>query len=58
MSAPVGGVKVVPRPATPEWASDGAFAGNLAPVFPQLAVAIGGALAPNSILAAYDRASV
>jgi molecular chaperone DnaK (HSP70) len=44
--------RVVPRPATPEWAHAGEFQGNLAPVFPQLAIAIGGALAPDSMLAA------
>ncbi len=48
-----GGKLVIdPRPATPEWASAPEFRGNLAPVFPQLAIAIGGALAPDAILAA------
>ncbi len=56
--APGGGVRVTARPSVPEWAHAPAFAGNLAPVFPQLAVAIGGALAPDAMLAAYDRASV
>ncbi|GAM96400.1 hypothetical protein U91I_00019 [alpha proteobacterium U9-1i] len=56
-SAPGGGVKVVARPSIPDWANAAAFGGNLAPVFPQLAVAIGGALAPEAMLAAYDRAS-
>lgn len=48
----VGKVRVTPRPATPEWAHAPAFGGNLAPIFPQLAIAIGGALAPQSLLAA------
>ena len=39
------------REATPEWAHAPAFEGNLAPVFPQLAIAIGGALAPETMLA-------
>jgi molecular chaperone DnaK (HSP70) len=44
--------RVTPRPATPPWAHTDAFGGNLAPVFPQLAIALGGALAPDSMLAA------
>jgi molecular chaperone DnaK (HSP70) len=44
--------RVTPRPATPDWARGGVFKGNLAPVFPQLAIAIGGALAPDAMLAA------
>lgn len=44
--------RVVPRPATPEWAHAREFEGNLAPVFPQLAISIGGALAPEGMLAA------
>jgi molecular chaperone DnaK (HSP70) len=47
-----GGIRVEPRPATPKWAHTEAFAGNLAPVFPQLAISIGGALAPDAMLAA------
>jgi hypothetical protein len=47
-----GKLTIEPRPATPEWAFAPEFKGNLAPVFPQLAIAIGGALAPDSILAA------
>ncbi len=43
---------VAPRPATPKWAHAPEFRGNLAPVFPQLAIAIGGALAPDAMLAA------
>ncbi|MEZ5960083.1 MAG: Hsp70 family protein [Hyphomonadaceae bacterium] len=43
--------RVIPRPATPDWAHAREFRGNLAPVFPQLAIAIGGALAPDSMLA-------
>jgi molecular chaperone DnaK (HSP70) len=43
---------VMPRPATPKWAHAPEFRGNLAPVFPQLAIAIGGALAPDAMLAA------
>jgi molecular chaperone DnaK (HSP70) len=45
------GPRVVARPATPDWAHAPAFQGNLAPVFPQLAIAIGGALAPDAMLA-------
>ncbi|MBL8530647.1 MAG: Hsp70 family protein [Hyphomonadaceae bacterium] len=48
----IGKVKVMARPATPDWAHAAEFAGNLAPVFPQLAIAIGGALAPEGMLAA------
>ncbi len=44
--------KITPRPATPDWAHTPEFGGNLAPVFPQLAIAIGGALAPGGMLAA------
>lgn len=55
---PGGGVKVTARPVVPEWTSAAVFGGNLAPVYAQLAVAIGGALAPDAMLAAYDRASV
>ncbi len=47
-----GGPRVVVRPATPDWAHAREFQGNLAPVFPQLAIAIGGALAPDGMLAA------
>jgi hypothetical protein len=46
-----GRIAFVARPATPEWAHSRTFRGNLAPVFPQLAVAIGGALAPDTMLA-------
>jgi len=46
------GARVVPRPATPDWAHAREFQGNLAPVFPQLSIAIGGALAPDAMLAA------
>jgi molecular chaperone DnaK (HSP70) len=53
-----GKVKVTPRPATPEWAHAPAFGGNLAPIFPQLAIAIGGALAPETMLARTEDASV
>ena len=44
--------RVTPRAATPDWAHAREFQGNLAPVFPQLAIAIGGALAPKEMLAA------
>lgn len=44
--------RISPRPATPDWAHAAEFRGNLAPVFPQLAIAIGGALAPDGMLAA------
>lgn len=47
-----GKLRITPRPATPTWAHAPEFGGNLAPVFPQLAIAIGGALAPRSMLAA------
>jgi molecular chaperone DnaK len=47
-----GRMRVTPRPATPDWAYSRAFGGNLAPVFPQLAISIGGALAPEGMLAA------
>jgi len=39
-------------PIRPDWADDPVFAGQLAPVFPQLAVAIGGAAAPATFLLA------
>jgi hypothetical protein len=45
------------RPATPEWAFAEEFRGNLAPVFPQLSIAIGGALAPDAMLAARSELS-
>lgn len=44
--------RVAPRPAVPDWAHAPEFQGNLAPVFSQLAIAIGGALAPDDMLAA------
>ena len=47
-----GKVQVIPRPPTPDWAHAAEFQGNLAPVFPQLAIAIGGAIAPLDMLAA------
>lgn len=47
-----GKLTFVARPATPDWAHGGEFEGNLAPVFPQLAIAVGGALAPETMLAA------
>ncbi|HVY84701.1 MAG TPA: Hsp70 family protein [Caulobacterales bacterium] len=47
-----GKLRVAPRPATPDWAHSPVFGGNLAPIFPQLAISIGGALAPASMLAA------
>ncbi|HWA00970.1 MAG TPA: Hsp70 family protein [Caulobacterales bacterium] len=46
-----GKLRIAARPATPHWAHAPAFGGNLAPIFPQLAIAIGGALAPGSMLA-------
>lgn len=45
-------VRVNAYPATPSWAHAAVFGGNLAPIFPQLAIAIGGALAPDALLAA------
>ncbi|MBS0386650.1 MAG: hypothetical protein JSS00_15015, partial [Proteobacteria bacterium] len=45
-------VQVIARPPTPDWAHAAEFRGNLAPVFPQLAIAIGGAIAPADMLAA------
>jgi molecular chaperone DnaK len=47
-----GRLAIEARPATPGWAHAPEFRGNLAPVFPQLAIAIGGALAPETMLAA------
>ena len=44
--------RVVVRPATPDWAHAREFEGNLAPVFPQLAISLGGAIAPDGMLAA------
>lgn len=49
-----GKLAYVARPSTPEWAHAEAFQGNLAPVFPQLAVSIGGALAGAHMLATPD----
>lgn len=48
---------VAVRPATPNWAYASEFKGNLAPVFPQLAISIGGALAPEGMLAAFGEVS-
>lgn len=53
-----GKVQVKPRDATPKWAHAAAFQGNLAPVFPQLAIAIGGALAPDGMVATATGASL
>jgi molecular chaperone DnaK len=53
-----GRVRVTARDATPDWAHDAAFQGNLAPVFPQLAIAIGGALAPDGMIATTNGASL
>jgi len=50
--AKLGKVRITQKPATPNWAHDPAFAGNLAPFFPQLMIAMGGALAPDRLLAA------
>jgi hypothetical protein len=47
-----GKLRIEARPATPDWAHAREFRGNLAPVFPQLAIAIGGAIAPSTMLAA------
>lgn len=47
-----GKLNFLARPATPDWAHAREFQGNLAPVFPQLAISIGGALAPETMLAA------
>ncbi len=47
-----GKMRINVRPAVPDWAHDRQFEGNLAPVFSQLAIAIGGALAPEEMLAA------
>jgi molecular chaperone DnaK (HSP70) len=46
--------RVRPRRAVPDWARSGVFKGNLAPVFPQLAISIGGAIAPDGMLAERD----
>jgi hypothetical protein len=48
----VGKLPVIVRPAVPDWAHGPQFQGNLAPAFSQLAIAIGGALAPEGMLAA------
>jgi molecular chaperone DnaK (HSP70) len=45
-------VRVRAKPPTPQWAHAAAHRGNLAAVFPQLAIAIGGALAPEALLSA------
>lgn len=37
-------------PTRPAWVEDSAFRGQLAPVFPQLAVSIGGAAAPSGLV--------
>lgn len=49
---PRGKVAVRLADAAPKWTHAPAFGGALAPIFPQLAVAIGGALAPSTLLAA------
>src|SRR5262249_55228640 len=41
-----GKVRLKVEPLVPEWASSGAFGESLAAVFPQLSIAIGGAIAP------------
>jgi hypothetical protein len=46
-----GKVKLSTISATPDWAHAEAFGANLAPLFPQLVIAIGGALAPGRLLA-------
>lgn len=46
-----GKLQITPRPPTPSWVHAKEFRGNLAPVFPQLSIAIGGALAPQEMLA-------
>jgi molecular chaperone DnaK len=43
-------ISVLTTPPTPSWANSARFAGQLAPVFPQLAVAMGAALAPPSLV--------
>lgn len=45
------GLRLTASPAIPAWART-VYDGNLGPVFPQLAIAIGGALAPPDMLAA------
>ncbi len=49
---PSASARIVVRPAVPDWAHAPEFQGNLAPVFSQLAIAIGGALAPDDMLVA------
>ena len=44
------GVKPVVLPLTPDWAHHPRFGGNLAPIFPQMAISLGGAVAPRSLL--------
>jgi hypothetical protein len=53
--ARAGKVRVLPHAATPAWAHAPAFGGALAPVFPQMAIAIGGALAPETMLARTEK---
>jgi molecular chaperone DnaK len=45
-------IKIVIRPLVPDWAEDAQFGGQLAPVFSQLSIALGGALAPANLIAA------
>jgi molecular chaperone DnaK (HSP70) len=45
-----GSVKVFAANSTPEWARHPVFAGQLAPVFAQLSIAIGAAIAPNNLV--------
>lgn len=44
------GAKVEALPIAPAWTHDARFGGNLAPIFPQLSIAIGAAVAPAALL--------
>jgi molecular chaperone DnaK (HSP70) len=50
------GVKIRVMAPIPKWAHDARFGGNLAPIFPQLAIAIGGAAAPGTLVTRLDPA--
>lgn len=45
-----GRIKVRIEPPIPQWVEARRFGGDLAPVFPQLAIAMGGAIAPDGLM--------
>jgi molecular chaperone DnaK (HSP70) len=51
--APTGRLQARLSPPVPSWANAACFDGNLAPLFPQLCIAIGGAIAPVRLLNAF-----